>query len=87
MENDIRDNPGANDEMTTVDGAASLDPANPKSTSVASPQTADRIPWVGEIAQPTAVMAVVDSNGHLVPLHTAGDLLRAFKTIWHATED
>lgn len=31
-------------------------------------------------------MIGVDRDGYLVRLQTAGDLLRAFKTIWRATE-
>ena len=31
-------------------------------------------------------MAVVNDDGYLIPLCISGDLLRAFKTIWHATE-
>lgn len=88
MKNDIRDNPAADDEMTTVEGAASMDPAKRDSTNSVGAQAADRLLWAGKLAQPaTAVIAVVDKDGYLVPLHTAGDLLRAFKTIWSVGED
>jgi hypothetical protein len=33
------------------------------------------------------VMAVVNEDGYLVPVWTAGDLLRACKIIWQATKD
>jgi hypothetical protein len=85
--NEIQDNSPVDKEMTTVKAAASLNPAEPTSAGVTGLQSADRIPWIGALAQPTpAVIAVVDSEGCLVPLQTAGDLLRAFRTIWRAAE-
>lgn len=84
MTEQIGDNPLAARETITFEGAATRSLEDSASKTV----TGDRIPWVGEITQPAiAVMAVIDSKGNLVPLHTAGDLLRVFKTIWHATED
>jgi len=50
-------------------------------------QNNHRMPWIGAMSHPgTAVMAVVDDDGYLIPLCISGDLSRAFKTIWHATE-
>ena len=33
------------------------------------------------------LIAVVDESGYLVPVCTAGDLLRVFKNIWRASQD
>jgi hypothetical protein len=43
------------------------------------------LPWVGSLPRGSfGLMAVVDEDGYLVPLCTAGDLLRACKIIWQA---
>ena len=79
MTNEIQDSPPAANEAMLM--------GDPTAPTFRGPPTAERIPRTGEITRPTpAVMAVVDSEGYLVPLQTPGDLLRAFKTIWRATE-
>ena len=46
------------------------------------------LPWIGSMPRSSfGVMAVVNEDGYLVPVCTAGDLLRACKIIWQATED
>jgi hypothetical protein len=37
-------------------------------------------------SEPT-LLAVVDASGYLMPVCTAGDLLRVFRSIWHASQD
>ncbi|HEX7230375.1 MAG TPA: hypothetical protein VF452_08270 [Candidatus Binatia bacterium] len=42
-------------------------------------------PWIGALTGSCySVMAVVNEEGYLVPVCTAGDLLRACKIIWQA---
>jgi len=46
------------------------------------------LPWIGAMPRSSyGVMAVVNEDGYLVPVWTAGDLLRACKIIWQATKD
>ncbi len=43
------------------------------------------LPWIGSLPRTGfGVMAVIDEQGYLVPLWTAGDLLRACKILWQA---
>lgn len=69
---------------------ASLDLINPNNAAMVA-ENSDRrapLPWTGVIPRFSyGVMAVVDQDGYLVPVFTAGDLLRACKMIWQATED
>ncbi|MGE5219483.1 MAG: hypothetical protein ACM3SP_20990 [Chloroflexota bacterium] len=45
--------------------------------------TAERIPWIGDLRNPgIGPMVVLDDRGFLVPLCTAGDLLRGFRSLW-----
>lgn len=82
MKNDLRENPATGEEMATVSISPPVQAANAKPASVAH-WPGSRIFWLGDVARPMpAVMAVVGAQGDLVPLRTAGDLLRAFKTIW-----
>jgi hypothetical protein len=39
------------------------------------------------LASPAMMMAVVDADGYLIPLCTAGDLLRLCKVAWNAERD
>jgi len=89
MENDLREvDVPADGEKTTVDDDAIHNAAQPSAMSIdlRTMQGNHRIPWVG-VVPATAVMAVVDDDGYLIPLCTSADLLRAFKTIWRATKD
>ena len=44
---------------------------------------AERIPWIGGLRNPRiGPMVVLDDSGFLVPLCTAGDLLRGFRSLW-----
>ncbi len=87
MKNNLREHPAAGEERATVDFSAPVHSASAKPASIAPGWPGKRIFWIGDIARPTpTVMAVVDAQGDLVPVHTAGALLRHFKTIWRATE-
>ena len=46
-----------------------------------------RLPWIGALENPRlGPMVVLNENGYLVPLLTAGDLLRGFKYYWHRSQ-
>lgn len=46
------------------------------------------MPWIGGLRNPHLVpMVVVNEEGYLVPLLTAGDLLRGCKFYWQQAED
>lgn len=52
----------------------------PKESAV--PKT---VQWIGPIPSSShGVMAVVGDDGYLIPLWTAGDMLRACKVYWHS---
>lgn len=43
-----------------------------------------RLPWIGALENPRWVsIAVLNEGGYLVPVLTAGDLLRGCKYFWH----
>ena len=43
-----------------------------------------RLPWIGALENPRlGPMVVLNESGYLVPLLTAGDLLRGCKYFWH----
>ena len=43
-----------------------------------------RLPWIGALENPhVGPMVVLNEHGYLVPLLTAGDLLRGCKYFWH----
>ena len=47
--------------------------------------TRDPIPWIGALANPRiGPMVAINDDGYLVPLWTAGDLLRVCKYFWRA---
>ena len=47
-----------------------------------------RLPWIGALPNPhVGAMVVLNDNGYLVPLCTAGDLLRGCKYYWRAAQD
>lgn len=42
-----------------------------------------RFPWIGALPNPRlGPMLVLDDGGYLVPLHTAGDLVRGCRYLW-----
>ena len=44
------------------------------------------LPWIGALANPRiGPMVVLNESGYLVPLCTAGDLLRGCKYFWRAS--
>lgn len=45
----------------------------------------ERLPWIGALPNPrVGPMFVLNENGYLVPLCTAGDLLRVCRYLWRA---
>lgn len=69
----------AESESREIDGAACAGPSPDAALSEA-------LPWSGTLPVSSyGVMAVIDSDGYLVPLWTAGDLLRACKAHWRST--
>lgn len=48
------------------------------------PAARPRLPWIGALENPRlGPMAVLNESGYLVPVLTAGDLLRNCKYFWH----
>jgi hypothetical protein len=46
------------------------------------------LPWVGALGNPrVGPMLVIKDGGYLVPLCTAGDLLRGCRNFWRASRD
>jgi hypothetical protein len=46
------------------------------------------LPWIGSLPNPRlGPMLVINDNGYLVPLCTAGDLLRGCRYFWGATRN
>jgi hypothetical protein len=53
-------------------------------------ETSIQAPPFAELMMPSSragLMAVVDENGYLIPVCTAGDLLRGCKYFWRASQD
>lgn len=47
-----------------------------------------RLPWIGALENPhLGPMVVINDSGYLVPLLTAGDLLRGCKYFWHRSQE
>jgi hypothetical protein len=45
------------------------------------------LPWIGALENPhLGPMVVLNESGYLVPLLTAGDLLRGCKYYWHRSQ-
>jgi hypothetical protein len=48
----------------------------------------ERLPWIGALSNPRlGPMLVLNESGYLVPLCTAGDLLRGCRSFWHRSQD
>ncbi|MGZ8466491.1 MAG: hypothetical protein ACXWXT_13175 [Candidatus Binatia bacterium] len=46
------------------------------------------LPWIGALPNPRiGPMVVLNDSGYLVPLWTAGELLRGCKYFWHGWRD
>ena len=46
------------------------------------------LPWIGALRNPrVGPMVVLDDSGYLVPLCTAGDLLRGCRYFWRASPE
>ena len=52
------------------------------------PPRHEPIPWIGSLRNPRiGPMVAINDSGYLVPLWTAGDLLRVCKYFWRAYQD
>ena len=70
------------------DAANAIAVATAENEASAGVSFQERLPWIGELHNPRVVrMLVVNDNGYLVPLATAGDFLRACRYFWHRTQD
>lgn len=46
------------------------------------------LPWIGALRNPrVGPMVVLNDSGYLIPLCTAGDLLRGCRYFWRSTQD
>ena len=46
------------------------------------------LPWIGALPNPRlGPMVVIDESGYLVPICTAGDLLRGFRMLWRISRE
>ena len=71
------------DEMAQESDLLAIREATVASEHAESVPAAERIPWIGSLRNPrVGPMVVLDDSGYLVPLCTAGDLLRGFKSLW-----
>ena len=67
------------------DGMAEA-PLEEKSAEESAPRP--RLPWIGALENPRlGPMVVINESGYLVPLLTAGDLLRGCKYFWHRSQE
>jgi hypothetical protein len=57
-------------------------------TNGVAPTSQSRLPWIGTLPNPRlGPIVVINDNGYLVPLWTAGELLRGCKYFWRASRD
>ena len=48
----------------------------------------ETLPWIGALANPRiGSMVVINDHGYLVPLWTAGELLRGCRYFWRTNQD
>jgi hypothetical protein len=72
----LDDGANAAQELTVAD-----EPSQSRSTHAP-------LPWIGGLRNPqVGPMMVLDDSGYLVPLCTAGDLLRGCRYFWRAAQD
>lgn len=65
-----------------VENTGDVNGAPPDFRAITSSETALLLPLTN-----LTVLAVIDGNGYLMPLCTAGDLLRWCKAAWRAEQD
>lgn len=71
------------DEMAEESDLLAIREATVASEHAEAVPAAERIPWIGGLRNPRiGPMVVLDDSGYLVPLCTAGDLLRGFRSLW-----
>jgi hypothetical protein len=75
-------------EMVSSDGAGSMEELAADSERAVGDPPHVRLPWIGGLGNPrVGPMLVINGSGYLVPLCTAGDLLRGCKKFWRAAWD
>ena len=53
-----------------------------------APTSRGPLPWIGALANPRiGPMVAINDGGYMVPLGTAGDLLRGCRYFWRAYQD
>ena len=69
-------------------GANTADELAVASERSGSHPTNTPLPWIGALRNPrVGPMVALDDRGYLVPLCTAGDLLRGCRYFWRASQD
>ena len=75
-------------EMVSDGGAGSMEELAVDSERAAGDPAHVNLPWIGALRNPrVGPMLVINRSGYLVPLCTAGDLLRSCKIFWRAARD
>ncbi len=75
-------------EMVSNDGARSMEESAVDSERAVGDLPHVSLPWIGALGNPrVGPMLVINGNGYLVLLCTAGDLLRGCKKFWRVARD
>jgi hypothetical protein len=75
-------------EMASNDGAGSMEQLGVDSERAVGDPPHVRLPWIGALGNSgVGPMLVINGSGYLVPLCTAGDLLRGCKKFWRPARD
>jgi hypothetical protein len=76
------------EEMMPDAGAGPMEELAVDSERAEGDPTHGILPWIGALGNPrVGSMLVINGSGYLVPLCTAGDLLRGCKKFWRAARD
>ena len=82
------DNQCGPDEMNQPCESVSPEPVPNVIEQAGETFNAAPLPWIGALPNPRlGPMVVVDESGYLVPLCTAGDLLRGFRMLWRISRE
>jgi hypothetical protein len=75
-------------EIVSNDGSGSMEELAVDSARAVGDPPHLSLPWIGALRNPrVGPMLVINGSGYLVPLCTAGDLLRGCKKFWRAARD
>jgi hypothetical protein len=76
------------EEMVRASDAGRLEGSAIDSGYEAGERSHGMLPWIGALSNPRlGPMLVINDSGYLVPLCTAGDLLRGCKYFWRNSRD